>query len=261
MQDKSIHKARALHYHLFANFFVVPSDIKRYSELVSLLKLLMQNPLDENSKKAYEQILTYLDESSNVALMQEFDDIFNSPITKNVPQSASFYDEGYESGKKRVEMINFVAKTKIRRDETKFYDYEDSVGFIFSFLAKLCDLVVDGHSEYENTIHCVFKEILNEFVDEFASALFEHESSKIYKQLMVSLHSFVEFERLFLGVSKPSKKKKIEKKEKVEEISEEERARRARNKELRKQGPKKEVQEEEMCSLDVHFDVETDIDV
>ncbi len=260
MDKVGINKARGLYYNMLANFFVVPSDIKRYSELISLVKLLKQNALDPSSSKALENILQKLDESSNVALMQEYDDIFHSPVTKNIRLTASFYDEGYESGKKRVEMINFVAKTKIRRNEKDFFDYEDSVGFIFSFLAQLCDLVAQGQSEYENTIHCVFKEILNDFVDEFGASLYGHESANIYKDLMVVLHSFMEFERLFLSVSKPHKKEKIDKEEKTEDISEEERARRAKNKALRAKGPKKQ-DEEEACSIDMHYDVETDIDI
>ncbi len=256
MNNNQIHKARALYYNMFANFFVVPSDVKKYSELIKLIKLIKQNPLDASFNEALEYILNSLHEHSNKVLMQEYDDIFHSPVTKNIPQSASFYDEGYESGRKRVEMINFVAKTKLRRDEKNFYDYEDSVGFIFSFLAKLCDEVALGKSEYENTIHCVFKEILNDFIDEFAKNLYAHESAKIYKNLMVVLHSFIEFERLFLGVSKPNKKEKIIKKENKEEISEEEKQRRARNKELRKKGAKKE---QEVCAIDIAYDVEDDI--
>ncbi len=261
MDKVAVNKARALYYNMFANFFVIPSDLVKYTEFVGIIELLKQNPIDNTSGKALEDICSKLDKSSNVALMQEYDDIFNSPITKNIRTTASFYDEGYESGKKRAGMIDFVAKTKIRRNEKKFCEYEDSVGFIFSFLSELCDLLVNGHAEYEDTIHCVFKEILNDFIDEFASDLYSHESAVIYRDLMMVLHSFVEFERLYLGVSKPHKKEKADKKEKIEDISEEEKARRARNKELKKRGPKKEVQEEGACSLDVHFDVETDIDV
>ncbi len=259
MDKVQINKARALYYNMLANFFVVPSDVKRYSQLVGLIKILEQNPLDPSSGKALNGILSKLDETSNVALMQEYDDIFHSPVTKNIRLTASFYDEGFESGKKRVEMINFVAKTKIRRNEKEFFDYEDSVGFIFSFLSELCDLVANGQNQYENTIHCVFKEILNDFVDEFGASLYSHESANIYKDLMIVLHSFMEFERLFLGVSKPNKKEKIDKKEKVENISEEEKQRRARNKALREKGPKKE--DEEVCPVDMHYDVESDIDV
>lgn len=257
MQDNTaIHKARALYYNLFANFFVLPKDISQYLELRTLIDTLKQNPLDESSGKALETLYTLLDPTSNIAIGEEFDDMFHNPTTAKVRQTASFYDEGVESGKKRLEMVNFVAKTKIRRNEKEFYEYEDSVGFIFSLMAELSDLIARGESNYENTAHCIFSEILNDFVDEFAAEVYEHESAKIYKELMVVLHSFIAFERLFLDVAKPKPKEKVEKVScENEELSEEEIARRARNKELRKLGPK----EEEACPIDIAYDVETGI--
>ncbi|MGA1933666.1 TorD/DmsD family molecular chaperone [Arcobacter sp. YIC-464] len=257
MQDnQAINKARALYYNLFANFFVPPENLENYLELVKLVDVLKASPLDVTSGKALEAISSSLDKSSNVALLQEFDDIFHNPISKKIRTTASYYDEGVESGKKRVEMINFVAKTKLRRDEKNFYEYEDSVGFIFTLMAQLTDLISQGEKEYENTVHCIFSSILNDFIDEFAKELYEHESAFIYKELMVVLHSYIEFERLFLEVSKPAPKEKIKKVEScdVEEISEEERERRERNKALRALGPKEEVK-----PSDIAYDVEEDI--
>jgi len=260
MQDnQAINKARALYYNLFANFFVTSSDTTNYLELVRLVNVLKESPLDPSSGKALESISAKLDPTSNVALLQEFDDLFHSPTSAKIRTTASFYDEGIESGKKRVEMINFVAKTKIRRDEKSFYEYEDSVGFIFSLMAELTDLIAQGEKEYENTVHCIFAQILNDFVDEVARDIFEHENAVIYKELMVVLHSFVQFERLFLEVSKPTLKVKEEKEvascDVQEEISEEEKERRARNKALKALGPKKE-----QTPKDMHYDIEEDFE-
>ncbi len=236
MQDnQTINKARALYYNFFANFFVLSSKNENYFELIRLLNILKENPLDESSSEALNNISNLLDSSSNVALIKEFDDLFHNPLNKKIRQTASFYDEGVESGKKRVEMIDFVAKTKLRRDENSYFEYEDSVGFIFSLMAELSDLLANGQKEYENTVHCIFAQILNEFIDEFAKDIYEHDKSNIYKELMVVLHSFVEFERLYLEVSKPAKKEKIIKKQGDDwgNISDEERQRRERNKALK----------------------------
>ena len=241
MQDNQIiNKARALYYNFFANFFVVSPKSENYFELIKLLNILKENPLDESSANALNSISNLLDSSSNVALIKEFDDLFHNPLNKKIRQTASFYDEGVESGKKRVEMIDFVAKTKLRRDENSYFEYEDSVGFIFSLMAELSDLLANGQKEYENTVHCIFAQILNEFIDEFAKDIYEHDKSNIYKELMVVLHSFVEFERLYLEVSKPAKKEKIIKKQGDDwgNISDEERQRRERNKALKALGPK-----------------------
>lgn len=258
MQDKnSINKARALYYNLFENFFVVSSKSENYFELIRLINILKENPLDQTSGTALNTISQMLDPTSNVKLVQEYDDLFHNPLTKKVRTTASFYDEGVESGKKRVEMIQFVAKTKLRRDEKNFFEYEDSVGFIFALMASLCDAVANGNKEYENTVHCIFSQIINEFIDEFAKDVYEHDKSNIFKELMVVLHSFVEFERLYLEVSKPLPKEKVEKDNK-ETISEEEMQRRAKNKALKALGPKN-GQDDEACPIDVAYDVESEI--
>ena len=251
MQDnQAINKARALYYNLFANFFVYSKESQNYFELVNLVNVLKQSALDASSQTALDEISKLLDPSSNVALLQEFDDLFHNPLNKKIRQTASFYDEGVESGKKRVEMIQFLGKTKIRRDEKQYHEYEDSVGFIFSVMAELTDLVSSGEKVYENTVHCIFDQILNDFIDEFAKDIYENKNSKIYKELMVVLHSFVAFERLYLEVSKPVKKEKVQKEAPCEVISDEELERRAKNKALKALGPKKKEDEKEPEIMD-----------
>lgn len=237
--NQTIHKARALYYNFFANFFVLSPKIENYFELLRLLNILKDSALDDISQEALNNISNLLDKNSNAVLVQEFDDIFYNPINKKIRLTASYYNEGVESGKKRIEMIDFVAKTKLRRDEKNFYEYEDSVGFIFSFMAELSNLLANGEKIYENTVHCVFAQILNDFIDDFAKEIYEYDKAKIYKELMVVLHSFIEFERLFLEVPKPFKKDKVAKKQDSwGDISPEERERRERNKALKALGPK-----------------------
>jgi len=256
-KNQVITKARGLYYNLFANFFIVSSDVKNYLSIISLINILKEKSLDENSQIALENLSKSLDPTSNVDLIQEYDNLFYSPMSKNIRLTASFYDEGVESGKKRVEMLQFIGKTKIRRDEKQFHEYEDSIGFIFSFLAELCDLVANGEKEYENTIHCVFSQILNEFGDDVAKVIYEHESSNIYKELMVVLHSFLEFERLYLDVSKPKPREISKVDNSCDGISDEELERRAKNKALKANGPKNPV--DESCPIDMAYDVEDSI--
>ena len=258
MQDnQAINKARALYYNLFANFFVYSKETEKYFELIRLINILKESPLDASSGKALETISESLDPISNVKLVQEYDDLFHNPINKKIRTTASFYDEGVESGKKRVEMIQFLGKTKIRRDEKEYFEYEDSIGFIFSVMAELTDLVANDEKVYENTVHCIFSEILNDFVDEFGRDVYENPSATIYKELMVVLHSFVAFERLYLEVSKPKPKERVEEAASCDAISDAEQERRAKNKALRAKGPKKGDDEEE--PKDMVYDVEEDI--
>ncbi|XPV67882.1 MAG: TorD/DmsD family molecular chaperone [Halarcobacter sp.] len=257
MNDVKINKARALYYSLFSRFFVFTTDNKRYLELVNLIDILKENPLDSTSKQAFEDIKELVKSDSNIALMNEFDDIFHSPETRTVRTTASYYDENIESGKKRVEMQNFLAKTKIRRDEKKYSDYEDHIGFIFSVLSELTNLQAQGEVQYSDTVHCIFAQILNEFVDEFSKEVYEHESANIFKNVIVILNAFIEFERVYLEVSKPTIVTKSSPKKEVENISEEELARRARNKAMKANGPKNK--EDESCPVHIAYDVEDDI--
>jgi len=256
MKDEKINKARALYYGMFSRFLVFSTDAKRYFELIEIINLLKENPLDDTTKNAFENLSSLLKFDSNINFMNEFDEIFHSPETMTVRTTASYYDENIESGKKRVEMQNFLAKTKIRRDEKKYSDYEDHVGFIFTVLSELCELESVGNSEYVKTIHCIFEQILNEFVDEFAKELFEHESANIYKNVVVILKAFIEFERIYLEVSKPSFSIKTQNKELLNDISLEEKERRARNKAMKANGPKNNIND---SSVHIAFDVENDI--
>lgn len=256
-KNQIITKARGLYYNLFANFFIVSPDPKNYLGIVSLINMLKEKSLDENSQEALENLSASLDPISNVELIEEYDHLFYSPMTKNIRLTASFYDEGVESGKKRVEMLQFIGKTKLRRDEKEFHEYEDSIGFIFSFLAELCESVANGEKQYENTIHCIFSEILNDFADDVAKVIYEHESAKIYKELMIVLHSFLEFERLYLDVGKPKPRDTVKENNSCDTITDAEAERRAKNKALKAKGPKSKV--DESCPIDIAYDVEDSI--
>lgn len=257
MNDVKVNKARSLYYGMFSRFFVFSTGNDRYLELINLIDVLKENPLDSTTAEAFENIRKVLKSDSNIAFMNEFDNIFHSPESATIRTTASHYDENIESGKKRVEMQNFLAKTKIRRDEKKYSDYEDQIGFIFTVLSELSELQALGHDEYSNTIHCIFEQILNEFVDEFAKELYEHESAKIFKNVVVILKAFIEFERIYLEVSKPALKVKVSRANIEEVISEEEKARRARNKAMKANGPKNA--EPEACPVFMPSEIESDI--
>lgn len=258
MNEEKLNKARALYYGMFSRYFVFTTDNKRYFELIEFIDILKENPLDKNSAKAFEDIRAVVKSDSNITFMKEFDSIFHSPETQTLRTTASYYDEDIESGKKRVEMQNFLAKTKIRRDEKSYSDYEDHIGFIFSVMSELCELIANGEEQYKNTAHCIFEQILNDFVDRFSKELYEHESADIFKNVVVLLKSFIAFERLYLEVQTPVyKQDSAQSKPKGEELSEAEIARRAKNKLLRQQGPKEDPNA--ACEINIAYDVEDDI--
>ena len=257
MNEEKMNKARALYYAMFSRCFVFTTDTKRYFELISFIDILKENPLDKASAEAFENIRKIVKSDSNITFMKEFDAIFHSPETHTLRTTASYYDEDVESGKKRVEMQNFLAKTKIRRDEKSYTDYEDHIGFIFSVMSELCELIANGEDQYKNTAHCIFEEILNDFVDLFAKELYEHKEADIFKNVVILLKSFIEFERLYLEVQTPVYDQvKVQAKPKGEELSDAEIARREKNRLLRQKGPK---EENDACEINIAYDVEDDI--
>lgn len=235
--ELEINKARALYYNFFSSVFIYSKDMDKYKELITMLNIIKEAPLDENSQKAITNIINKLDENSNKNLINEFDEVFSNLSSDVVKNTASFYDEGIENGTKRLAMIQFLAKTKIRRDENKYFENEDSIGFILAVLFELLNAVNLGELEYKNTIHCIFEQILNTFVDEFNEDLYKNEKSDIYKDIAVIFSSFIAFERLYLEIKKPPKKERITD-EKNSLISEEEKERRAKNKAMKSQGLK-----------------------
>ena len=115
--------------------------------------------MDEASEESIKNILNLLDKDSNQSLIQEYDDIFHNPVYEKVRQTASFMMRVLNLVKKSRDDSICCKKTKLRRDEKRYFEYEDSVGFIFSIMSELSNLVALGEKQYENTVHC----ILNRF--------------------------------------------------------------------------------------------------
>jgi len=256
MKDQEINRARAVYYSLFSNVFVYCSSTQSYLQLINMIDVLIKNPLDDTSCEALKRIKKELDPLSNIKLVQEFDDLFHNPFSSTIRTTASFYDEHVESGTKRVQMLDFLAKTKIRRDEKQYTDLEDSAAFIFTLMAELLELVSQGEEQYKNMTHCIFSDVLNEFIDEFSRDIYEHENAVIFKDVIIVLQAFISFERLYLEVSKPAFVTKPETQDISceNEISEVEKKRREQNKKLKAQGPKQNID-----SNDIAYDVESEI--
>jgi len=234
MNKEAVNKARSVYYGFFSKMLVFTENENRFDGLKEALDIMIANPMDENSAEALKEINEFINLGNYTVLINEYDDIFHNPESAVVRNTASYYDEGVESGKKRVVVKDFLAKTKIRRDEKHFKEPEDSVGFLVTFMHELIELIVSGEKSYDTLQHCLFTELINEFIDEYIEALYEHEKSNAYKSLAVVLNAFIAFERLYFDVSKPAPKEKIIRKEEpCEFISDAEAARRKRNREAK----------------------------
>ena len=230
MKKDEVNPARSLYYGFLSKMLVFSEDEGRFDGLSEALKVMIANPLDDNSAEALKELQAFIEEGSHEALIEEYDSIFHDPESPIVRTTASYYDEGVESGKKRLEVKQFLAKTKIRRDEKHYREPEDSIGFLVTFMHELIELIMAGESSYNTVQHCLFDEVLNGFEDTFIIALYEHEKAHAYRSLAVIMQAFLAFERLYFGVSKPKPKEKVVRQtESCEFISETEEKRRAAN--------------------------------
>ena len=192
---------RGLYYSLFSRFFVFSQGADRFSGVNAMLGLASAHALNEESAAAIMRIQAKFDEKNPQNLADEFDEIFHA-LPSPLRNSLSYYDEGYEVGHACAKVRKILARTDIRRDEAKFKENEDNVGFVFAlmreFIARESELEL--YSELEEQL---FKEIINPNIDEFIESLFNHESSEIYKDVAVLLQGFIEFERVVLSAPRP----------------------------------------------------------
>ena len=192
---------RGLYYSLFSRFFVFSQDADRFSGVNAMLGLASAHALNEESAAAIMRIQAKFDEKNPQNLADEFDEIFHAPPSP-LRNSLSYYDEGYEVGHACAKVRKILARTDLRRDEAKFKENEDNVGFVFAlmseFIARESELELYGELEEQ-----LFKEIINPNIDEFIEGLFNHESSEIYKDVAVLLQGFIEFERVVLSAPRP----------------------------------------------------------
>jgi len=210
MNKQELNPARALYYGLFSKLFVFNEQGTQYEGFEELLKILIDNPIDNNSAEALKEILEFYQSGGGKALSSEYDMIFHNPVGNVVRTTASIYCDGVESGKKTLEVKKFLAKTKIRRNEKLFKEPEDSVGFLVTFMYELIELIIMGEESYGTVQHCLFVEVLNEFIDEFIENIYETEQSNVYKSVAVVFNAFVDFERLYFDVRKPLPREKEE---------------------------------------------------
>ena len=192
---------RGLYYSLFSRFFVFSQEADRFSGVNAMLGLASAHALNEESAAAIMRIQAKFDEKNSQNLADEFDEIFHA-LPSPLRNSLSYYDEGYEVGHACTKVRKILARTDIRRDEAKFKENEDNVGFVFAlmseFIARESELELYGELEEQ-----LFKEIINPNIDEFINDLFNHESSEIYKDVAVLLQGFIEFERVVLSAPRP----------------------------------------------------------
>lgn len=220
MKKENTDIARAFYYLLLSKFFIFIDNKERFENLNQMLQIAYDNPFDLSLKQPLKNLLDV--SLKDALIINEYDEIFHSPANKTLRNTASYYDEGFESGKKLLEIRNYIAKTTIRKNEKNFKENEDSIGFLFSFMNDLISQKYDLSLQHE-----VFKNILNPCIDTFLDNLYNHDQSLIYKDVANLAKAFMSFERLYFSENKAKDSSNIRSKD---GISRSEMIRRATNK-------------------------------
>ncbi len=252
IDNENINRARVLFYGLFASLFAFVLEEERYKGVEEKIDFFLQNPIDDGVDKTLRNMSQIISSKGLKSIQSEYDSIFYDLSSNPVPTTASFYEEERDDGRKRLLMVNYVLQSNYRRDSEKFTDLEDDIGFIFTLMHYLIADELNGDEKAGSLEKEIFKNVLNNFVDEFIEKIYRHENAVFYQEVVIFLKSFISFERLFLDVKKPKEREKISKKDEVVNISDAEAKRRLENK-------RKKSEEIQECIIEVGGDVEDEV--
>ena len=205
MDCAAINKVRIVYYGLFSSLFSFSIDMSDFENIIKSVEILSTNPIDEQTEKSLINIKRRLNKGGYEALKNESDKVFFSPTTTFVPMTASYYNEQRDGGKKRLEMMSYVLESKFRRNTDEYKEHEDHIEFIMVFIQKLINEELQGDVSAQILSKKIFINVLNGMIDEFSNNLFNHEKSQFYKQVVLALRSFTDFERLYLNIAQPKK--------------------------------------------------------
>ncbi|OCX43348.1 hypothetical protein A7X81_07985 [Campylobacter ornithocola] len=191
MQD--IDLSRKYFYEFFSKAFnfIDENEFKIWHEQVLVLA---QSPLDDSLRSDFEK----LSSCDFVSFKEEQNAVFFDFSYVNVPISASFYDEGRDDGKMKLQACEIIRKTKFRKKED-CRQSEDEFGFLFAFIASIIehDLKVTQQ---------LFRFVINPVIDEFIEKLQIHKNSNFYICIANIMKVFFTNERAYLEVQAPIKK-------------------------------------------------------
>ncbi|ASM35844.1 Putative formate dehydrogenase-specific chaperone [Campylobacter sputorum subsp. bubulus] len=197
---KDILKARSYYYEFASSTLFFSEKESLFKNMQEKIKELSKFPITDENKTDFE-VMAKFDFSK---FKDEQNAMFFSLSYSNVPTTASFYDEGRDNGKARLDVINIIKKSSYRRDEKKCEEGEDFIGFIFGLMATfLKDEANENKQELSSEL---FKTSINNFIDEFLDMLEKSKYAVFFKAYVSVMRNFISLERSLLEVQEPPKK-------------------------------------------------------
>lgn len=197
---KDILKARSYYYEFASSALFFSEKESFFKNMQEKIKELSKFPITDENKNDFE-VMSKFDFSK---FKDEQNTMFFSLSYSNVPTTASFYDEGRDNGKARLDVINIIKKSSYRRDEEKCEEGEDFIGFIFGLMATFLKDEANGNEQELSSE--LFKTSINNFIDEFLDMLGKSKYAVFFKAYASVMRNFISLERSLLEVQEPPKK-------------------------------------------------------
>ncbi|WP_104711843.1 molecular chaperone TorD family protein [Helicobacter felis] len=198
--DPNLITARALYYRLWHYMVVFVQEESVFNELKTLVNHLKNYPFDLESGRAWQELDSFLAQGLE-SFREEQNAVLFSPSYDFVPLSASYYLEGQDNGKKRLEAIALLKQSGLRLEShtLPYPTAEDDLAFLTLMMnAFLQQLLTD--SAFFSLHEKLFKDFFHLFSDAFLEAISTHEKSVCYQNYAITLGAFIQHERLFFNL-------------------------------------------------------------
>ncbi|GMB96730.1 molecular chaperone TorD family protein [Helicobacter sp. NHP22-001] len=199
MEVDLIH-ARALYYRLWHYLVVFVHNEELFKELQNLVAHLKDYPFNTQTAQAWQEIESFLGQGLE-SFKAEQNSVLFAPGEQFVPLSASYYLEGQDNGKKRLEAIALLKKSELQIESHTLSApiAEDDLAFLTLMMnAFLKEMLANPHFF---ALHAtLFKDFFHLCGDAFINAISTHQRSVCYKNCAIILSAFIQHERLFFNL-------------------------------------------------------------
>lgn len=197
---KDLLKARSYYYEFASSVLFFHEEEKFFANIQEKIKELAKFPITDENKVDFETMSKF----DFAKFKDEQNTLFFNLSYSNIPTTASFYDEGRDNGKARLDVINIIKQSSYRRDENMCEEGEDFIGFIFGLMATfLQDEMNGGKQELSSELFTIS---INNFIDEFLEMIEKNKQAVFYQAFANIMRNFIALERSLLDLQMPNKK-------------------------------------------------------
>ncbi|WP_324728552.1 molecular chaperone TorD family protein [Helicobacter cynogastricus] len=198
--DCNLTYARALYYRLWHYMVVFVQNEVIFDELKALANHLKDFPFDPNTAQGWQELHAFLQQGLE-PFKEEQNAVLFSPSYHLVPLSASYYLEGQDNGKKRLEAIALLKQSGLHLESHTITSpvAEDDLAFLTLMMNAFLQQLLEDQGFF--SLHeKLFKDFFHLFGDAFLDALQEHPKSLCYQSFAIILGAFMQHERLFFNL-------------------------------------------------------------